>query len=356
MTGAPWLFAGGHAGVKKVAELFTNYEINGMPRWRLLSRLAILSIVLHAAAIAGAIFIPAVRDMLDVVRLAAGAEYVDEDYDPTIIGERAELITISPDGKLHYPSGYFGVKKPAAPIVVAEARPTPMPTPKPTPKPKPSPTPSPSPAEGETTEEMAAAGEPQTKEEAEKAIDEAAKKNGVVRPDEGKINKRPLKDWLAYANNLKTKGDLDLSKVVEIIIVARRDAKGKLHNPQVVRKQGDEQLAAVAKRLVGAINDSNVLYFLEGSGEGQVRFLVKMDAALITASVESEVDSAEQAKKMATGYGGMLLLGKMARSGKDEAVIYQHTRISSKGKQVVVNFSMPRQAAGDMLKKQLPST
>lgn len=342
-----------------MAELFANFEINSTPRWRRLLRLTGLSLVLHGALAAGLAFIPAVRDALSIANLISGAEYVDEAYDKTMIGERAQLIKISPDGKLHYPPGYFAVNRQPAPPpvqVIAEAKPTPKPKPTPTPTPVPSPSPSASPTDVDKAGEVASAAGAETKEDAEKAIDEAAKKTGVVRPEEGKINKRPLKDWLAQANELKTKGELDLSGTVELVIVARRDLKGKLHNPQVVKKSGDPKLVAVAKELVGAINDSNVLYFLEGSGEGQVRFLVKMDQALVAATVESEVDSPEQAQKMASGYGVLLLLGKTARKGKDEAIIYQNTRISSRGRQVVVNFSMPRQAAGDMLKKQLPST
>jgi hypothetical protein len=345
-----------------VAELFTNFEINAAPRWRRLLRLAALSLVLHAAAIACMVFVPAVRDMIDVARLISGAEYVDEDYDPTVIGERAELITVSPDGKLHYPPGYFASnKQPAPPVaeVIKEAQPQPTPKlkPKPTPTPVPVPSPSPQPSVADAKAgEVASNNDPQTKEDAERALDETAKKSGVVRPDEGKINKRPLKVWLAQANELKTKGELDLSGTVDLVIVAQRDAKGKLHNPQVVKKSGDPKLIAVAKDLVGAINDSNVLYFLEGSGEGEVRFIVRMDQLVITASVESDVESPEQAQKMASGYGVMLLLGKTARQGKDEAIIYQNTRISARGKQIVVNFSMPRAAAGEMLRKQLPAT
>lgn len=321
--------------------------------------------MLHTAIIAALVFIPALRNALSIAQIISGADYVDEDYNSTIIGERATLINVSPDGKLHYPPGYFGAKQQPTPPpaqVIAEAKPMPTPrfkptpTPTPTPAPSPSPPPSEPPVDADKASEVAGAGEPETKEEAEKAIDEAAKKSGVVRPDEGKINKRPLKDWLAYANELKTKGELDLSGMVEVVIVAQRDEKGRLYNTQVVRKSGDPQLIAVAKKLVAAINDSNVLYFLEGSGEGEVRFLVRMDQAQVAASVESEVGTAEQAQKMASGYGVMLLMGKAARKGKDEAVIYQNTRISARGKQVVVNFSMPRQAAGDMLKKQLPST
>ncbi len=349
-----------------MAELFTNFEINATPRWRRLVRTGGLSLVLHASVIAALVFIPALRNTLGIINLITGAEYVDEDYDRTIIGERATLINVSPDGKLHYPPGYFAMNKqpePPAAQVIAEARPQPTPRPKPTPTATPTPTPSPSPQPSasptpgyKTAEEVAAAGDAATKEDAEKSIDEVAKKNGVVRPAEDRINKRPLKDWLAHANELKTKGELDLSGTVELIIVARRDAKGKLSNPQVIHKAGDPKLIAVAKELVAAINDSNVLYFLEGSGEGQVRFVVKMDQAQVAASVESDVETAEQAQKMASGYGMMMVLGKAARKGKDEAVILQNTRISARGKQVVVNFSMPRQTAGDMLKKQLPST
>ncbi|HEY0405253.1 MAG TPA: hypothetical protein VGC89_05980 [Pyrinomonadaceae bacterium] len=341
-----------------MAELFTNFEINKTTRWRHLARLTALSLVLHVAALAGMIFIPALRDVIDVARLISGAEYVDEDYDKTIIGERADLIQVSPEGKLSYPAGYFGTKQQSAAQLVAEAKPQPTPTPKPkpTPKPQPSPSPSPSATEGEKAADAAAIGNPQTKEDADKAIDEIAKKNNVIRPDEGKINKRPLRDWLAHANELKTKGKLDLSGTVRLVIIARRDKKGKLHDAQVKAQSGDEALAAVARDLVSAISDSNVLYFLEDSGEGEVRFDVMMNQSLVTASVAAEVDSVERAQKLASTYGLMLLGGKIAKSGRDEAVIYENTRTSSSGKQVIVKFSMSRQTAGEMLKKQLPST
>jgi hypothetical protein len=300
------------------------------------------------------ILLPALRDVIDVARLIGGAEYVDEDYDPTTIGERAELIKISPDGKLHYPPGYFKTSEQPAAQVVVPVKPQPTPTPKPTPRPKPSPAPKPLPNDVDKAGETAGINEAQTKEEAEKAIDEIAKKNNVIRPEEGKINKRPLKDWLAHANDLKTNGKLDLSGTVSLVIVAQRDKKGRLHNAKVQSKSGDAALVAVAKDLVSAISDSNVLYFLEDSGEGEVRFDVMMNQSVVTASVAAEVDSVERAQKLASTYGMMLLGGKIARSGKDEAVIYQNTRTSSSGKQVVVKFSMSRQTAGEMLKKQLP--
>lgn len=341
-----------------MADIFTNFEVNSTPRWPRLARLSGLSFVLHVALVAGMAFIPAIRDSISIARMISGADYVDEDYNKTNIGDRAELIQLSPDGKLHYPQGYFATKRPTPapppPLVEPKLRPTPKPKPTPEPTPDPTPQPSASPAEIDKAGEVAGVKEPQTNEEAEKTLDDIAKNGGVVRPEEGKINKRPLKDWLAKANELKTKGELDLSGMVEVEIVAQRDEKGRMYNPRIVRKSGDPNLVVVAKDLIAAINDSNILYFIKGSG--QMRFIVRLDQAQITASVESETESAEEAKKTATGYSGLLLTGSVFRKGKDEAIIYKNTRVSARGKQVVVNFSMPRQAAGDMLKKQLPAT
>jgi outer membrane biosynthesis protein TonB len=347
-----------------MTELFANFEVNRAPLWRRLTRLTIFSVVMHALFFAAALYIPVLREAFHLVDKASGAEYVDEEYARTDIRDQAVMIDASE--KLYYPQGYFDSPQTAAvavpePQIIEQPLPIPITTPTPTPIPSPTPTPeaSPSPqapvstADAKDGEKIADGTK--TEAEKEKELDELAAKSGIVRPQEGKINKRPLKDWLAKANELKVKGELDLSGTVEVIIVAQRDEKGKLHNPQVVRKTGDPILVEVAKELVAAINDSNVLYFLEGTGGGTVRFLVKLDAAQVTASVESEVESAERAKQMASGYGLLLMTGKLARSGKDEAVIYENTKIAARGNQIVVNFSMPRQTAGDMLKKQLPA-
>lgn len=345
-----------------MAELFTDFEVNKSPRWRRLLRLGVFSFVLHALTLAALIYVPVLSEMFHIRDKVSGVQYVDEDYDKTKVLDRVVMVDAS---RLEYPPGYFGTLPAASeePKIIEQSKPAPVPKPrpippKPKPLPSPSPQPSPTPADVNKTGEVAAAGkdQPQTKEEAEKAIDDVAAKNGVIRPDDNKINKKPLKDWLASNNELYKNGKLDLSKTIELVIVAQRDEKGKLHDPQVVSKAGDPGLIEAAKEFIAAVNDSNILYFLEGAGGGQVRFVVRLDAAQVNASVESEVESEARAVTMARTYGIMMLYGKVARSDKDEAVIYQNTRISSKGKQIVVDFSMPRQAAGDMLKKQLPAS
>jgi hypothetical protein len=51
----------------------------------------------------------------------------------------------------------------------------------------------------------------------------------------------------------------------------------------------------------------------------------------------------------------MLAAGEKARTGKDEAILMRNTSASADGKKVVFKFSMPRQAVGDMIKKQIAS-
>jgi hypothetical protein len=342
-----------------MGELFANFEVNKSPRWRKLLRLSLASFILHGLLLVAIVYVPILNEMFHVKDQFSEAQFVDEDYQRTHIRDRAVMVDVR---HFTYPPGYFNMQSTPTveqtPQIIARAKPKPIPTPKPTPSPTPSPSPSPSPTPDAQAQasEIATKEQPKTKEEADKAIDDVAQKSGVIRPDENKINKKPLKDWLASENEKYKNGKLDLSKTIELVIIAQRDEKGKLHDPHVVSKAGDPNLIEAAKELVAAVNDSNILYILGNAGAGQVRFVVKLDSAQVTATVESEVESEQRAKDMAAGYGAIMYIGQFTRSDKDEAVILRNTHISSKGNQIVVNFSMSRQTASDMLKKQLPAS
>jgi hypothetical protein len=88
--------------------------------------------------------------------------------------------------------------------------------------------------------------------------------------------------------------------------------------------------------------------------EMPLQLTIKLDQNEIVAKVESQADSPERAIQMARGYNGLLAIGQFAKRGKDEEVLYKNTKVTAEGKQIVVNFSMPRQTASEMLKKQLP--
>ena len=354
-----------------MTELFDNFEINREPRWPILLRLVGCSFALHVLFVLLVLYVPGVRNALNIGYMLSSAGYVDKAYNKTSIEDRATVIDLANE-KFQYPEGYFATTAPqpdplaAQVIEQANAAPPPQmpkiiptPTPLPSPPPSPSPLPSASPSASGTTE-AAVADKPKTPEEIDQDLNKVAAENNITRPDEGAINKRPLKDWLARANQMKVKGELDLSGVIELVIEAEIDPSGKLQNSKIVQKTGDPKLVAVTTDFVAALSDSNVLYFLKDpefpNDNRKMRLTVRMDQAEVLAHVETEARTPERAKELATGYNGLLFLGQLQKKGKDEEVIYKNTKISADGKQVIVDFKMPRADAGAMLSKQVPAS
>lgn len=363
-----------------MAELFSNSEVNREPRWPLLVKLLGGSLVLHTAVLASMIYVPGVRDTFNLAALMAGTSYVDKAYSKTEIGEDVQMLEL-PTAKFHYPAGYFATdtelqlalalqaNTPAAPVIYPPSRQiivtAPTPSPEPEVLPSPSPAASSAASPNASPAETAKADEPKTPEQAEKELDRIAAENGVLRPNENEVNTRPLKDWLARANALRDKGQLDLTSAIEITIAANLSPDCRLADAKVVQKTGDARLTEVAKDMVSAVGDSGMLSFLRDPkkvadpsklrcDEIPLQLTIKLDQNEISATVETQADTPERAEEMAKGYNGLLLLGQFAKRGKDEEVLYRNTKVTADGKQILVNFSMPRQTASEMLKKQLP--
>ena len=361
-----------------MAELFENAEINRESRWQIMTKLAGASLALHATALACLIYVPAVRDTFNIAALLSDTGYVDKAYTRTEIGEDVDVLEL-PKPKFRYPDGYFATEtelqlaqalqaNAAAPPITVDLKPIniPSPTPEPTPSPleTPSPGASPSASTATATAQNAQPETPKTPEQAEAEMNKIAAENSVVRPSENEINTRPLKDWLARADTMRNKGELDLTAAVEITIAAKLNPDCKLTEANVVQKTGDARLVDVAKDMVAAIGDSGMLSFLRDPKKVKdpnvlncdampLQLTIKLDQTEISAKVETEADSAERASEMASGYNGLLLVGQFARRGKDEEVLYRNTKVTSEDKRILVNFSMPRQTASEMLKRQL---
>ena len=309
---------------------------------------------------------------------SADTGFVDKAYTKTEIGDDVQMLEMATP-KFHYPEGYFATETQLQLAQALQANPEPPPftvdlkpqsTPIPSPSPEPSPSPVASPAvspeasPANTTAENAKSETPKTPEQAEAELNKIAEENGVVRPNENEINTRPLKDWLARADAMRNKGELDLTSAVEITIAAKLSPQCTLTDAVVVQKTGDARLTEVAKEMVGAIGDSGMLSFLRDPkkikdpkvltcDEMPLQLTIKLDQNEINAKVETEADTPQRATEMASGYNGLLTLGQFARRGKDEEVLYRNTKVTSEDKKILVNFSMPRQTASEMLKKQL---
>lgn len=366
-----------------MANLFANFEVNRQSNWQRLLTLVGLSLFLHGSAVALVVYVPAFRDTLNIAAMVAGTGYSDRDYERTEIGENVQMVEVA---KFSYPPGYFAIasneaiesaeaQQYMAPKIISEARNQPADiesTPTPTPEPSPEPVPEPSSPAGDNTNVATNAAvednpDLEDPEKADEKLDEVAAEHSVVRPSENDINTRPLKDWLARSNDLREKGQLDLSSKVELTIAAVLNTDCRLNDAVVVQKSGDARLMGVARDMVSAISDSHMLSFLRDpkkvTNANEMRcdpiplqFTVSLDQDAIIARVESQAESAERASEMARGYNGLLTLGQFAKRGRDEEILYKSTKVTSEGKLIVVSFTLPRQTAGEMLKKQLPSS
>ncbi|MCA1556785.1 MAG: hypothetical protein LC747_08870, partial [Acidobacteria bacterium] len=229
------------------------------------------------------------------------------------------------------------------------------PTPKPTPTPEASPSPE-TPADVDTTAKNEGdkagtpgasptpAATPQTAEEAERIAKEA---NVEKFPT---INTKPLTDLLQQGKQMRDAGEIDLSGNLEMDVEANREDDGRLTNVVVTgAAASNPKLVGLAKDFISAISDSKLLAALKGTR--QLKMHVKLDDKEVAVRVLTEMASEGEATTMSNGYQGLLVLGALSKKGKEEEVIFKSVQIASEAKQIVLNFNMPRKAAGDVLTK-----
>jgi hypothetical protein len=362
---------------QEMSELFSRFEVNREPRWPLLLGLIGASIALHLTLATTVILVPGFRDALNLAALAGRTGYADKAYKRTVIGEEIQMVEVGQ--KFRYPDGYFATDfasglpaptpNPFDPKIISTFTP---PKPELTPSPVPSPVPSPSATSPSTGAVAGASPGPVASEtaadgKAEPSPEQKPEDDNVLGVNESELNKRPLKDWLARANALKERGMIDLDTVLEMSIDAKLNADCKLEDAKVVQKSGDEQMVDLAKDLAAAIGDSRMLLFLRDPGKVTkeekalrcdpmpLRFNVLMDKTDFNATVQTEADSPDRANELTRLYNWALAGGEASAriKKKDEEIIFKNTKVTAEGKQIVVHFKMPRQTAGEMLKKQI---
>jgi hypothetical protein len=197
------------------------------------------------------------------------------------------------------------------------------------------------------------AGTTTTPEDAkENDLDKVAEQNKVRRPKT--VNKRPFVDLLVKYNELKDKGEIDLNGPVEMTIEADRNSDGTLRNVVVIRKSGDPKLIEATKDFIAALSASGALDFLEGTEH--LILTLKLDSIAVSVSASTEAASDAEARQKALGYNALLVGGAYLRKGRDEATIMQNTKVTARGKQITIDFNLPRAAIAEMLKKQIPAS
>src|SRR5437764_582138 len=332
--------------------LFENFEVNREPIWPKFKWLIAQSAAWHALVITCVLLIPPVRNALSIALIFSGGRFVDKPYNKTAIGDEADITELTLE-KFHYPEGYFamdqqGMPNPTLQFLGSSFKPRsfkPAPVYSPSPTPSPTATPSPAIAASKLPDATAKpsatpkAADDKAVEKAQQRLDSASKATGIELPKEGEINKQPFRDLAAYATDLRNQGKLELEKPFEVSIDTELNKDGKLINPKVTKKTGDPNLADLGSRLVAALNDSGILFYLKKINEDKpgtkVTFTIKQDGNEVVATVESEASSADSANKLSRGFGLMLLAGAASRKGHDEEIIMKNTKVSANSKKIM---------------------
>ncbi|HKB66638.1 MAG TPA: hypothetical protein VKC61_12355 [Pyrinomonadaceae bacterium] len=357
-----------------MSELFANFEVNRQARWPIVLKLLAGSLVMHVSLAACVLYVPGLRTAFNLASLIAETRFVDKAYEKTQIGDDVQLVELA-SNKFRYPDGYFApegqmpVEAPPAPApafvtqaqppaVMAELAASPSPTPVASPSQNPNAAASPSQAIAQAKTSPSPAQSPaMTAEQAQDELEKTVEKNNLDIPKENEINKQAMKDFATYANNLRKQGKLDLNQPFEIIIEAELDKDGKLKDAKFTKKAGDANLVDLFGHMVAALNDSGFLIYLKPVDKdnpgSKVVFTVKQGDNEVLATVESEASSEESARVLAKGFQLALSIGAQSRAGKDEEALLRNTSAEPVGKKIVFNFTMPRQAVVDLIKKQL---
>lgn len=357
-----------------MAELFANFEVGKQPRWPIVSKLLAGSLMMHISLAACVLYVPGLRSAFNLASLISGTRFVDKDYEKTQIGDDVQLVELA-SNKFRYPDGYFApegqmpVEPPPAPApaFVSQAPPpavmpelvaSPSPSPASNASPAPAPNAAASPSQAIAQASPSPAQSPaMTADQAQAELEKTVEKNNLDIPKENEINKKAMKDFANYANDLRKQGKLDLNQPFEIIIEAELDKDGKLKDAKFTKKAGDANLVDLFGHMVAALNDSGFLVYLKPVDKdnpgSKVVFTIKQGENEVLATVESEASSEESARVLAKGFQLALSIGAQSRAGKDEEALLRNTSAEPVGKKIVFNFTMPRQAVVDLIKRQL---
>ncbi|MBV8856277.1 MAG: hypothetical protein JOZ96_21365 [Acidobacteria bacterium] len=167
-----------------------------------------------------------------------------------------------------------------------------------------------------------------------------------------KVSIKPIKAFLARSKKLHEAGKLDLSKPQTILVVGDRQADGTLTNVQITGESAaDPTMRAVAQDFVSSVNDSHALAILNDVSRVSMTFT--LDGERFKALTSSDAPSEARAEEMARGYRMLLNVGRLAKRGTDEGALMNGMKVSSSGKQLLMNLDMPREQLGNILLRQI---
>lgn len=175
------------------------------------------------------------------------------------------------------------------------------------------------------------------------------------------FNKKPLQN---LNNDLVEKIDknVDLTKPFSLVLTGVLTKEGKL-DPQktsYTKIEGDSEMIDIAKKAIGAVNDSGLFSYLADMGVEKMQIDFLQDDKQVLANIKSELISEERTKSVATGFNVLFQVAKIQLEKNSDAqtllTFLNAIKTTSNGKFLVVDFVIPKEETHRLLQQKLKKT
>lgn len=167
------------------------------------------------------------------------------------------------------------------------------------------------------------------------------------------VNRVPLNQF--FENFKQSAGrNIDLTKpfLVELKAELSKDGRLNAQKSKFTRTEGDAQLTDFAKKLMLAVGDSYSFNYLSKLGVEKLDFTLGQDNDNLSMVVKSEVLTVEKAKTIAAGLNSMVAVAK-TKVTEDEKILVDSLRVTSQGKEFIINLELPKSEAHEMIQRKL---
>jgi hypothetical protein len=186
---------------------------------------------------------------------------------------------------------------------------------------------------------------------------------------EVEINKKPLTDLAEMVFAKMNAKEIDLAQPFTVQMVGTltkegrfdvtKDAKTKLPKSGFVKADGDAKMVEVVRQAMEALGDSGWLGYLRNLGVEKVNFTLVQDDQNLRAIIVSDFPNQDQANRVSSGFRGLvqtaLLLDKsdVKKLGEDEKTLLNSAKVTSEGKNFILNVAIPKADAQALIQKKL---
>ncbi|MEO6654911.1 MAG: hypothetical protein ABIO36_02410 [Pyrinomonadaceae bacterium] len=172
------------------------------------------------------------------------------------------------------------------------------------------------------------------------------------------INKKPLTDFADDVSAKWEAKDIDLNKDFSLVLNAFITADGKLDRAKSKfdskKTVGDPKMIDVGKAALEALGDSGYLTYLKLAGVDQLTATLTQDDQHITVVITSTQKTPERASSISSIVSSAIVFGKVkAENPSDERTLLDGAKVTSDGKNFILNFAIPKPVAQEMINRKL---